>query len=356
MQNLVNEAPKKHNYDFIDHIRCIAMMAIVAEHVLGAGVALTPGTAKVTAYNLLTQLTKFGTITFFLLAGFLIGDKFTDYTPWQYLKRRFSNTFSPWLFWSVLFIVCFAINLKVKANMYHDDRFNWPNIWQEIQQVYLYTNYWFIINFMVSITLLLIFKKHLYSKWFGIALLACTLFYCVNAYYAWINPAHTTAILGYVFFLWLGAQLRKYWPQVEAAVNGLPYFVAVLAIIVTYLAANFEVYALTSIHSGHATNTLRFSNILYSLAVFTLLLKVRTIKGLNYLQPRQSTYGVYLIHPIILVFLTPEILRPLHIEANEIGLGAYIAYKLLFFLVTYGITLIVIRLINLTKGKTLIGN
>ncbi|MDB5156552.1 MAG: hypothetical protein JWR50_1259, partial [Mucilaginibacter sp.] len=32
MQNLVNEAPAKKNYQFIDAIRGIAMMIIVAEH------------------------------------------------------------------------------------------------------------------------------------------------------------------------------------------------------------------------------------------------------------------------------------------------------------------------------------
>jgi len=356
MQSTVNQTPKKRSYDFVDHIRAIAMIAIVAEHSLSAGVALTPGTDKVDAYYILTQLTKFGTITFFLLAGFLIGDKFTDYTPGEYLKRRFSSTFGPWMFWSIVFILCFAANLKVKANMYHDDRFNWANIWDQVKLVYLYTNYWFIINFMVSITILLIFKKYLYTNWFGATLLICTLFYSINAYTAWINPSHTTAILGYVFFLWLGAQLRKYWQQVEVAISRISYLAIFIAIVVTYAASMYEIKALTAINSMDNINTLRISNILYTLSVFALLLKVNTFKVLDYLQPRQSTYGVYLIHPVVLVYVSPEILRPLHIEVNQISLAAFIAYKVLFLVLTYALTFLVIRLLNLTRARTLIGN
>lgn len=354
MQTLINEAPKKKNYDFIDHIRAIAMIAIVAEHSLAA--KTTTGSANYWVNMGMTQATKFGTIAFFLLAGFLIGDKFTDYTPGQYLKRRFSNTFGPWLFWSVIFLLCFMVNLQVKAHMYHDDRFNWQNIWAEIQMVYLYSNYWFIINFMVSITILLLFKKHLYNLKFGIALLACTLFYSVNVYFNWVNGAHTTAILGFVFFLWLGAQLRKNWELVEMRVRQIPYLAILIVVILSYCMAYKEILIITAHKSVHGYNTLRFSNILYSLSVFTLLLKIRTFNGLNAVQPRQTTFGIYLIHAIIVVYATPEILRPLHIEWARLSLLPFVAYNLAVIFINYTITLLLVKLINLTPGKRLVGN
>ena len=82
MQNLKNEAPPKKNYDFIDAIRGIAMMCIVAEHSLGSYI-FPYMSAKYWVYISLIQVIKFGTIAFFLLAGFLISEKFTDYTPSQ---------------------------------------------------------------------------------------------------------------------------------------------------------------------------------------------------------------------------------------------------------------------------------
>lgn len=354
MQNLINEAPKKKNYDFIDHIRAIAMIAIVAEHSFGT--KPIEGSYNYWLNIGMAQATKFGTISFFLLAGFLIGDKFTDYTPGQYLKRRFSNTFGPWLFWSVIFIVCFMANLQVKAHMYHDDRFNWQNIWAEIQMVYLYSNYWFIINFMVSITILLLFKKHLYNLKFGIGLLVCTLFYSVNVYFNWVNGAHTTAILGFVFFLWLGAQLRKNWHLIEQRLKRIPYWAIILMIVVSYSMAYQEILLITAQKSIHGFNTLRFSNILYSLSVFALLLKIRTFKALDILQPRQTTFGIYLIHAIIVVYATPEILRPLHAEPAQFGIITFIGYNLAVVVINYTITLLLVKLINLTRGKRLVGN
>lgn len=356
MQNAINEAPKKRNYDFIDHIRALAIIAIVAEHSFGAGVPLTPASLNWGVYVYMVQLTKFGTIAFFLLAGFLISDKFTDYTPGQYLKRRFSSTFGPWLFWSIIFLIGFMINLKVKANMYHDDRFNLSNILAEIKEIYFYTNYWFIINFMISITILLIFKKYLFDIRFGAILLAFTIFYSINVHYEWISAAHTTAILGFVFFLWLGAQMRKHWHQVETRLKTIPYWVLIAAVVITCIAAVQETLILTDAHSIHGTNTLRFTNILYSLAMFALLLKIGTMKALGYLTPRDTTFGIYLIHAIVLGFLTPEILRPLHIEPLQITLLPFIGYKLLFFILTYIITMLIVRLIGLTKAKSLIGN
>jgi len=354
-KNLINDAPKKPSYDFVDHIRCLAMMAIVAEHSLGAGVAVLPQSARFNDYLHLMQVTKFGTITFFLLAGFLIGEKFTDYTPGQYLKRRFSNTFGPWLFWSGVFIVCFIANLAVKERMYHDGRFSLANILDGIKTVYFFTNYWFIINFMISISLLLVFKKHLYTLTFGAVLLAFTLFYSVNIHYEWINPTHTIAIFGFIFFLWLGAQLRKHWLTIDTYLHKVPYWALIIPVIIAYVLGITEIKALAG-HSSEPFNTLRFSNILYSLTVFAFLLKVRNIKMLNYLKPRDTTFGIYLIHYIILAFAIPEILRPLHIEVEELNLSQYFGYKLLFFILVYTVTIILVRLINKTKARRLVGN
>lgn len=186
--------------------------------------------------------------------------------------------------------------------------------------------------------------------------MVCTLFYSINAYTSWINPSHTTAILGYIFFLWLGAQLRKYWHTVDLKLKATPYWFLLLLIALSYAASVYEINALTARNSIDNFNTLRISNIFYTLCVFACLLKIRTIKGLQYLTPRKSTYGVYLLHPIILVYLIPEILRPLHIEQDKIGVAAYLGYKLVFFVITYGITFLLIKLLNATRAKALIGN
>lgn len=355
-QNLINEEPrKKKNYDFIDAIRCISMMGIVGEHSLGS-YNFPKGSDREWAYILIAQLIKFGTIIFFLLSGFLISDKFTDYTPGQYLKRRFSNTFGPWLFWSLLFVACFAMNTHVKDRMYHDHTLTWAAILKEIKIVYLYTNYWFIINFMVSISLLLIFKKYLYNLYFGLILFCFTIFYCINIHFEWIDPSHTIAILGFVFFLWLGAQLRKHWTAVENRIQKTSYLLLIVLTIVTFGLSILEITALRNGHSVDPYNTLRFTNVLYSLVVFVLLLKIKHINAVKFLKPRETTYGIYLIHYIIVIFAAPEIFRPLHIEVLELDVWHLLAFKLLTFVMVYGITWSLVMLINKSPVKRIVGN
>jgi len=349
MQNLPDQPKPKKNYDFIDSIRSIAMMSIVAEHCVTAGNhAYSFGSAKYWLYLAMIQLTKFGTITFFLLAGFLMGDKFADYSPAQYLRRRVSTTFGPWIFWSLLFVALVVVRMRIS-----DHYFDVPKILNITREIYLYSNYWFIINFLISISILLIFRRYLYSFYLGAILGAFTLFYSVNIHFEWVSPRHTTAILGFVFFLWLGAQLRKNLDHIEGVIANKSYFIISLLVFAAFGLAIYETVQLNG-HSVDPFNSLRFSNILYSLAVFTLLLKLKTFKLVSYLKPRQTTFGIYLIHFILVIFLVPKLLG----HFNEPGLNPsrLVVFKLAAFLIAYIGTLGIVLLINKTPAKKLIGN
>lgn len=354
MQNLINEVPGKKNYDFIDAIRCIAMISIVAEHSIGS-YYFTVGTTNYWGYISLIQLVKFGTVAFFLLAGFLISEKFTDYTPAQYLERRVSTTFGPWVFWSLVYVAAMIINMAVKERIYHRGEFTLANIINGIETVYLYTSYWFIINFMISITILLVFKKYLYSLYLGVPLMIFTIFYAVNIHYEWIQPGHTVAILGFVFFLWLGAQMRRHWQQVATWVNKLSYALIIFVLLLTFALSVFEICHLTG-SSKDPLNTLRISNLLYSLVFFVLLLRIKTFGFTSHLKPRQTTYGIYLIHYIIVIFVAPEIFIHFDLDANSMSVPEFILFKMATFLLVYAITFGVVSLLNRSRAKVLVGN
>lgn len=354
MQKVLNGASEKKNYDFIDAIRCIAMIGIVSEHSVGT-YAFAIGSPLYWAQIVLMQAAKFGTIAFFLLAGFLISDKFTTYTPGEYLRRRVSTTVGPWVFWSLIYVIAMIINMAVKERIYHRGDFNVANVLHNIEIVYLYTNYWFIINFLVSITILLVFRRHLYQLYFGLILLVFTLFYSVNIHYQWIESGHTTAILGFVFFLWLGAQLRKNWDQIEAGLSKVPYGLFVFMILLTFGMAVFEAHQLAG-RKVDPLNTLRISCVLYSLSVFVLLLKIKTFKFTAFLKPRQTTFGIYLIHYIILIFVLPEILIHFNLNEATMTVPQFVVFKTVSFLIVYAITFTIVRLIGLSKAKVLVGN
>lgn len=360
MQNLINEAPPKKNYDFIDSIRCIAMILIVADHCwyLEPQDYHPKGFAEL-LYNIVIHFSKLGTVSFFLMAGFLIGEKFTDYTPLQYLKRRFDSTIGPWLIWSLLYI--FFANFHIITDKYVLFKQDPPGYSTNLyllnfaKTTYLYTIYWFIPNFLFCIVLLLIFKKYLYNYILGAFFLICTLLYSANIYFLWIIPTHTTAILGFVFFLWLGAQLNKNWKKVNIWLSGTPAWLWWALTIITFVIGLFEISILKTRHSTEPFNTLSLSNIICSLCFFFLLVKLGNFNSIKKLKPRETTYGIYLIHYILAVVLLQVILHPYNIKPDHMSALQVLIYQLLRLIFVYTLAIIIVMVINKTKYKWLVG-
>lgn len=336
------------------------MIFIVMEHAtyFKPSVYLPTSGLRLFFFSLSILFSKFGTISFFLMAGFLIGDKFTDYTPLQYLKRRLDSTIFPWLFWSLLLIVFINFNLIKGKVLLRADPAGvnvWHTLLESVKGTYFYTNYWFIPNFLFCITLLLIFKRHLYSYKFGAVLLLFTLFYSVNIYFSWIPPTHTLAILGFVFFLWLGAQFHQNWQNINTWLSNTSLLMWVALTVLCLGLSMAETYLLRNLHVKDPYNTLRLSNILYSLSFFFMLLRIRSFKLINYLKPRETTYGIYLIHFVVLEILLSQIVTPLNINVYNLSVPIIILFQLTKFAAVYGSTLLVIWIINLLRLKRLVG-
>ncbi len=357
-ENFVNTAPAKRNYDFIDSIRSIAMICIVAEHSFFLGNSYHPTNPHdFWIYSCMMQVNKLGTMAFFILAGFLIGDKFTDYTPGQYIKRRFANTVKPWLFWALLFVFIILFDNLIGSLRFHGTfKQDFPTLFPDtIETVFLFTNYWFIINFLICITVLLIFKKYLYSLWFGVLLLAITFMYSINIYTLWFEPRHTTALFGFVFFLWFGAQLYHKWNVVDNWIKKVPITVFIFTTVATFILAIIEIQRLRALNSIDEFNTLRASNVLYSLSAFLLLLKIRHFNLIKYLKPRETTFGIYLIHYIIVYSVLPLLIRPLGFDYREHPIQIIVLYEIIRFIIVYSVTFLLVRLFNKTSFKWIVG-
>jgi hypothetical protein len=175
--------PKTKNFSFVDSIRCISMIGIVIEH---CGV-VSPNHYSRQFENIIEssiiQSFKFSTIAFFLIGGFLINHKFDEYTPFQYLKNRFKKTIKPWLFWICMLIMLSVLDRYIahargsQMGLIGSNIFLY--IFQSFIRIVLISPYWFILNFLICITILLLFKKHLYNLWFGLVLALFSLFYSV---------------------------------------------------------------------------------------------------------------------------------------------------------------------------------
>lgn len=334
------------------------MMGIVFEHSSVVGGIYTKPFDVFLEISLI-QSFKFSTIAFFLIGGFLINHKFQEYSALQYLRNRVKNTIKPWIFWMFIFALTITAHHYVLYTRGSDELLI-TNTWLYLQQLFsrvlFFSPYWFILNFLICISILLIFKKYLYNLWFGLGLCLLSLFYSINLYFGWIETIHSTALFGFVFYLWLGAYFNRFYGKVTSIVQSAQWWGIISIVIITFLLAVTESHYLLSIGSTDAYNTLRITNILYSFAMFAALLKIGNIKWLQrILKPRETTFGIYLIHIIVIERLFHVVFYSLKLNFQAYSIYQNTALLLIKFFLAYTISFFLTWLISKTKAKWIIG-
>jgi hypothetical protein len=332
------------NYIFVDNIRFISMAAVVAMHsTLGFGSLIGVDSNLSVA---LIQPFKFGTIGFFLISGFLMGDGLTRRSPTEYMKRRLNTVFAPWSVWFTLFFGLLLINGTLNSwSLSHTPHALLRLAGARFLQALFGSAFWFVPNLLLSVGILLLCRRFLFDLRLGWAFLACSSFYSLNLYYGWLPmKSHTEALLGFVFYLWLGAWAARNFSHVETAVNRISSPCMIAAVIVTGIMAAKESFLLFENGSQDSLDTLRISNQLYSVAVVILVFKLhRSIAPLN-IHVRATTFGVYLTHAIILACLLGGSKRIglFHRIARRDWSGAASIAVILIasFLITYSLSLL----------------
>ncbi|WP_316851529.1 acyltransferase [Pedobacter agri] len=344
-----NTKPAKINYDFIDSLRFISMFGIVMEHSsFFFGAKFKYFDEKIVQIFSL-QFFKFGTIIFFLLAGFLIGDKFNTYSTKEYLKRRLQNTVKPWLFWVVVLFVLNYIDIAVRNIKSGDPTFmgkSIANILGDFGDIVFNTSYWFIPNFLICIAILLLFRKYLYNIFFGGFLLILSLSYSINLYLDIFPTSHTTALFGFIFYLWLGVQINRHYEKFKIIIQNTCISILIALTFITFMLSSWESYYLLAKLPNDPFNTLRISNIIYSLVCFALLYKLGDKISLNKFKPSIFTFGIYLVHQILVFRLMPLIFRPLHISFENKSAYYFLSIQLLTFAVVYTSSILLVYMIN----------
>jgi peptidoglycan/LPS O-acetylase OafA/YrhL len=360
-ENILEQQTPKKSFGFIDSIRGIAMFGIVIEHSSVFWLLNYDNYSDKLIRAGYMGFAKFATIAFFIISGFLINHKFTEYTPMQYIKNRFKNTIGPWLFWIFIYL-SFTIGQRVFMFLKTGNEKHLPADWYDATvgmffRVIFHSNYWFILNFLICIAILLIFKKQIYKLGFGLILCLFSLFYSVNIYFNWVPVEHTTAIFGFVFYLWLGIFLNRHFDQVKFILSKISLGLLIGVNLLLFGFSTLESVHLMNIGLADPFNTLRITNIIYSLGMFALLLKLGDMNRVKQiLDPRHTTYGIYLIHLIIVDHILIEILRPLKLNLETMSAIDVAGYSLLRFVIAYGITFLLVKLITKTKFKWAIGS
>jgi len=309
---------KRPEYLFIHTVRFWSMLAIVFIH--SAGAFTKYEAVSTTQISLLLQPFKFGTIGFFLISGFLVGDRLPDSDRISYLRRRANRLIPAWLVWFGLTV---AFNTYRSIVKLHAATIS--------AGILLSTSYgvgvrcltetalWFIPNFMLALTCIVILRRWLNDLRLGAVLLAVNLFYGVNVYTRWLPSRHTEALFAFVFYLWLGAwcSLRK--DRILSWAAGQSLWRLIFWACVAAGIAVVETFILKAHNSPDEYNSLRFGNQIYSVLIVILLLRIKRRSWPAFINVAETTYGVYLIHGMVITLTFGVAMRMVMVHGHLLG-------------------------------------
>ncbi len=294
-------------FTFVSFIRFISMIGIVWAHTDGFPVvqdtfAFLKRTGDVEIYIAFKQIFKFSLISFFLISGFLIGENMQNTNPVSYFKRRVKSTLNTFLFAFGLFVILSIIKDYILKGV-------WVSISQIPRYIYytfFFTPYWFLPMYYLGLFLMLAFNKFSDSWKFGLCLLIINLIYTYNQTIALtsLNKDHTSAILAFIFYLWLGAYIRK--KNLIDKFKQINCWFLIPAILITYGLSCYQSVDLFNKGSQFFFNNLRIFNQLYGILVFLFLVKICPYKpNFGKLDPRKETFGIFMYHFYFVAFIYP---------------------------------------------------
>jgi fucose 4-O-acetylase-like acetyltransferase len=352
------------SYLFTDFIRFVAMCAIIFQHsfIVDKAVLITDF-PSVIVFFFMKVLAKIGSISFFIVSGFLLSGALERYSSVDYLNKRVRNIFKPYALFVFLYLM-----LDVLGAFFGETRITSlielpAFVASRLLGILFFTSYWFIFNYFISVMILLAFRKYLYERWLGIALFCCTLVYAINAHVEVFTPHHTTAFVGFTFFLWLGANLKKHELRFWTFIETTPYWKMAVAVVVALAADFYETYYLLEKGATVVDSSLKFTNIVYALCVFVLLAKAGRYARFSVVNPRDETYPLYLIHPIFLKVinyallpLLPAVSAALTLnDADNISWLMILLYQAGWFITIYMLSLISVKIILYSPFRWVFG-
>ncbi len=246
------------------------------------------------------DLFKFGTIIFFVISGFLFERNVDQYQ--QDLKRfffkKYTSLIRPYL---LVFVIPICFYLLISPYMGFRESLTIKLFFARLIRETFLTNYWFIPTLILYFLLnFFIPSRKIVPFLAGSAII--TILFSVNIYIH-ILPLtyHTTTGLGFLSFFLFGRYLFLN-PNTSICRHNGDLLACIL--ILSFLFSYMEGYYLYFVrHIDDFMNTLRFSNLIYSLAVLELFNRLFSNRQLPKALSQANTYFIYLFHPHIIRML-----------------------------------------------------
>ncbi len=282
----------RNDYLFIDNARFVSMIAIVMRH---CELSLFRDYHVSTLESAVTQIRSFGVLLFFVNSAFLMAAWLArpNSSVRAYWQGRLNRVGKPWLVWASAFQV---IGLVKFFSLEGENARELPH--QILKGLFL-DNYWFVPILFFSLAIMLPLRRYWRSWSLGLALLLLSWFYGVNQYTQWIPPSHTTALFGYLFYLWLGVQLFQKFRTVREYIKRIPWWfiLMILCLAISLMVVEDEISI--SVGFPNYYNALQNSNQIYTLVVLAVLLKIPVRLTPSFIDVRKDSYGIYLTHQIV---------------------------------------------------------
>jgi len=347
---VITHAPAKSDritYPFVDLIRFISTIGIVfihAEFFLTSNeVTFFHKVHHIEYYFLMRQVFKFATICYFLIAGFLLADKIEGNQRIKYFMRRLKVIVKPYALAVSLFILGFILDRAASQKL------SGPFVIETVKYILGYTSFWYVPNYLICLLIIVSFSKYVKSAWFGAALFLMTIVYTyLNVYSVNHTSSHTTALLGFVFYMWLGIFIKK--NGIVQKIQQIDPLLLIGITVLIFALSNYETWYLFNFtHTSDSLNTLRVTNQLYSVAVFALLVRLCGAKAPDFgvFRPKQETYGIYLYHCFFIFYIIPGIekwiAKHYHVSFFSYNVFHLIAINLLNFVICYCATTLLVK-------------
>jgi len=328
----------KHFEERMEVIRFFAMASIVWGHCLfSIEKRVFNNLNDQIVQSVMLQFGRMGTIMFFIISGYFISGKINKFTITGYLRYRAFSLILPWFIFLVLLMAVQLVQMGFFNNISHQNISSTISICYQVMVGNIFHSaYWFVPVAIISALILIVFKKYSHKLWFGLLLAAITLFYSVNLHCGWISANHTKAVLGYTFFMWLGIQLKLHAQLVQQNFEKLSSVLLVIIVLVLFVASCTEGMHLSNIHSEDPYASVRISNSLLSIVLFTLFLKTNFLNSITNLKPQRYTFGVYLVHCIVILFATPFTRN--YVDYTVGNVVYYVSIELAFFISVFTIS------------------
>lgn len=239
------------------------------------------------------NLIKFGTIVFFVISGFLFQLKYDKYRKAfkPFLSNKYNALLKPYI---IIFIFPLLFLYLVVPVIKNGTLGSFAQQLTLIFNTIMLTSYWFIPTLM----LYFIINFFIPTKWVSTLLIIFSIItgvFVLNIYLRFLPfTNHSLTGIGFMSFFLLG-RLLFLKPQLSLSRNNVS--ILLVEIVAFFAFSELEsLYLLFSRHDSDYLNSLRLSNIFFSLAVLEGMNGLFTRKK-HSLLPQVNTYFIYLIHP-----------------------------------------------------------